>query len=134
MSTLGSLPVEAREIPLRIFQGETRAALTRSTAQKPGGVTNDLRLSLRHITVFTETKCSDKKLLRMLLVQSWTAVVAVVIEQHLHACEQITNRSAVGVEYRVRLGSELIHLTARTQLTASLQHADHVTTQPVIGR
>jgi len=47
--------------------------------------------------------------------------------------EQITNRSAVSVEYRVRLGSEPLHLTARTQLTTSFQHADHRTTQPVIG-
>jgi len=52
---------------------------------------------------------------------------------HLYTCEQITNRSAVSVEYRVRLGSEPIHLTSRTQLTTSFQHADHVTTQPVIG-
>jgi len=58
---------------------------------------------------------------------------ASVIEWHLRGCVQITNRSAVSVEYRVRLGSEPIHLTARTQLSTSLRHADHMITQPVVG-
>jgi len=56
---------------------------------------------------------------------NWVAVACL--------CAQITNRSAVGVEYRVRLGSEPIHLTSRTQLSTSFQQAEHLTAEPVIG-
>lgn len=46
---------------------------------------------------------------------------------------QITNTSALSVEYQLRLGSDKIHLNERTQLTDYYRRQDHLK-EYVIGQ